>query len=131
MAKAVKATTKKKKQKNVAPKILVHVSASFNNTIVTTATYEGDTISSSSCGSIGFKGSKKSTAYASTKAGEDAAAKAIARGAKEAEVYVKGIGIGRQAAIKGIRAAGLKITLLSDRTPVPHGGCKPRRKPAK
>jgi small subunit ribosomal protein S11 len=80
---------------------------------------------------VGFKGSKKSTAYAATRAGEEASAKAFERGAREAEVVVSGIGIGRQAAVKGVRAAGLKITSMADHTPIPHGGTKPRRKPKK
>ncbi len=126
-----KVQTKKKKKKSAPPKILIHVKATYNNTIVSTSDYEGNVISSSSCGAVGFKGSKKSTAYASTRAGEDAASKARDLGAREAEVVVTGIGVGRQAAIKGIRSAGIKITLLSDHTPIPHGGCKPRRQPKK
>ncbi|MDQ6984715.1 MAG: 30S ribosomal protein S11 [Candidatus Dojkabacteria bacterium] len=128
---AKKAGGKKKTKKSIPPKVLMYVKATYNNTIVSAATYDGSIIATSSCGAIGFKGSRKSTAYASTKTGEDAAMKAIDQGAKEAEVVVKGVGIGRQAAIKGIRQAGLKITLLTDKTPVPHGGCKSRRKPKK
>lgn len=130
--KAQKSTTGKKNKKQVSsPRVLVIVNASYNNTLVTVTDYDGNAITSSSCGAIGFKGSKKSTAYAATKAGEDAAAKAITMGAKESEVQIKGIGIGRQAAVKGIRAAGLRITSLSDKTGIPHGGCKPRRMPKK
>ncbi|MCA9380880.1 30S ribosomal protein S11 [Candidatus Dojkabacteria bacterium] len=124
-----KTTTKKKKKKTAPTKVLVRINASYNNTLVTVTDYNGNTISASSCGAIGFKGSKKSTAYAATKAGEDASAKALELGAQEAEVIVKGIGIGRQAAVKGVRSAGLKITSLADFTPIPHGGCKPRRAP--
>ncbi len=122
---------KKKKKKSVSPRVLVKVWATYNNTIVSVTDYEGNVISTSSCGSVGFKGSKKSTAYAATRAGEEASKKAMDVGAKEAEVIVSGIGIGRQAAIKGIRAAGIRITSLADHTPVPHGGCKPRRMPKK
>lgn len=128
-----KQQTKMKKKKKVAapPKIMMYVTATYNNTIVSATDYSGNVLSSSSCGRLGFAGSKKSTAYAATRAGEDAATKVKELGAKEAEVVIKGIGVGRQAAIKGIRAAGIKITLLSDHTSVPHGGCKPRRAPKK
>lgn len=135
MAKATKQTktkvTPKKKKKTCSAKVLAKINASYNNTIVSITEYDGSVISVSSCGAIGFTGSKKSTAYAATKAGEDASAKARDMGAREVEVVVKGIGIGRQAAVKGIRSAGLKITSLSDKTPIPHGGCKPRRMPKK
>jgi small subunit ribosomal protein S11 len=129
----VKATkvVKKKKLKLTSPKVLVNIRSTYNNTIVSVCDYEGNVISQSSCGKVGFIGSKKSTAYAATKAGEDASTKAVTAGAKEAEVVIRGIGIGRQAAVKGIRSGGLRITLLTDKTPVPHGGCKPRRAPKK
>ena len=123
--------TVKRKRKNCSPKVLVKIKASYNNTIVSITEYDGSVVASSSCGALGFSGSKKSTAYAATKAGEDASSKAVNIGAKEAEIIVTGIGIGRQAAVKGIRSTGLKITSLADHTPVPHGGCKPRRKPSK
>lgn len=122
---------KKKKVKVTVPNVLVKINSTYNNTIVSVTDYSGNVISYSSCGLIGFKGSKKSTAYAATKAGEDAAGKAVAAGAREAEVVIKGVGIGRQAAVKGIRAGGLRITSLHDKTPVPHGGTKPRKKPKK
>lgn len=132
MAKAKTSTTTAKKKKKVAPsKVLVRVRATYNNTLVSVTDHQGNVISNSSCGAIGFKGSKKSTAYAATKAGEEASLKAASMGAKEAEVIVNGVGIGRQAAVKGVRQAGLKITSLADYTPVPHGGCKPRRRPKK
>lgn len=124
-------TTKKRKKKTCSNKVLARINASYNNTIVSITEYNGDVVSISSCGSIGFTGSKKSTAYAATRAGEEASAKARDMGAREVEVVVKGIGIGRQAAVKGIRSAGLKITSLSDKTAIPHGGCKPRRMPKK
>ncbi len=126
-----KSTVKTKKKKSISPKVLVQVTATYNNTIVAVCDYEGNVITIASPGSVGFKGSKKSTAYAATLAGEEASRKAIERGAREAEVVVKGIGIGRQAAVKGVRAAGLKITSMADHTAIPHGGCKPRRKPSK
>lgn len=126
-----KKEVKKKKRKVVSPKVRVVVSSSFNNTIVAVTDYSGEVISTSSAGVVGFSGSRKSTAYAATKAGEDAARKAMKLGAQEAVVVVKGMGEGRQAAVKGVRAAGLRITLLSDFTPIPHGGVKPRRMPKK
>ncbi|RMD76731.1 30S ribosomal protein S11 [Candidatus Dojkabacteria bacterium] len=122
---------RKRKVTLSSPKVLFRVRANYNNTIVTVTDLEGNTICSSSCGIVGFKGSKKSTAYASTQAGLDAAVKAISKGAKEADVIVNGVGIGRQAAIRGIRDGGMKITSLLDVTPIPHGGCKPRKKPKK
>lgn len=131
MAKKVASKKDKKKKKVVSSKVLVIVNASYNNTLVSITDYNGNVVASSSCGAIGFKGSKKSTAYAATKAGQDAAEKAIAIGAKESEIVVKGVGIGRQAAVKGVRQAGLRITALADHTGVPHGGCKPRRMPKK
>ena len=136
MAKAQKPTTKttekkKKKLKLASPKVLATINSTYNNTIVSITDYSGNVIAQSSCGKVGFAGSKKSTPYAATKAGEDAAIKAIEVGAREAEVIINGIGVGRQAAVKGIRTAGLRITLLADRTSVPHGGCKPRKVPKK
>ncbi len=126
----VKAAVKKKKKLNI-PNILIKVTATYNNTIACATDYNGEVIAASSCGLLGFSGSKKSTVYAATRVGEDVAQKAMQKGAREAEVVVKGIGIGRQATVKGIRQAGLKITSLSDKTAVPHGGVKQRRKPAK
>ncbi len=129
--KKVEKVVKKKKAKVSVPKVLVRVNSTYNNTIISVTDYAGNVISYSSCGLVGFKGSKKSTAYAATKAGEDAALKAIQLGARESEVIVDGVGIGRQAAVKGVRTAGLRITALIDKTPVPHGGTKPRKKPKK
>lgn len=129
--KVIDKTPKKKKKIVVAPKVLVKITATFNNTIVSVTDYDGNVVASSSCGANGFKGSKKSTAYAATRTGEEASKKAFDQGAREAEVIVKGIGIGRQAAIKGVRSGGLRITSLADHTAVPHGGCKPRRRPKK
>src|SRR5688572_71114 len=102
----VKKVTVKKKKNAAPPKVLMHIKATYNNTIVSATDYNGNLLSISSCGAMGFAGSKKSTAYASTRAGEDAAQKAMDQGAREAEVIVKGVGVGRQAAIKGIRQAG-------------------------
>lgn len=138
MAKATTNTTKakvevkkKKKLKLTSQKVLAKIRSTYNNTIVSITDYSGNVISQSSSGKVGFSGSKKSTPYASTKAGEDAAIKAVEAGAREAEVIIKGIGVGRQAAVKGLRIAGLRVTLLADHTAVPHGGCKPRKMPKK
>jgi small subunit ribosomal protein S11 len=122
---------KKKKLRLTSPKVRVVINSSYNNTIVAITDYTGNVVSTSSGGTVGFSGSRKSTGFAATKAGEDAARKAMKVGALEAIVVVKGIGEGRQSAVKGIRAAGLRITSLSDFTPLPHGGCRPRRMPKK
>lgn len=133
---ATKSTTAKKaevkkKKKVTTPKVKVLVHASYNNTIVSITDYTGNVVASSSGGSVGFTGSRKSTAYAATRAGQDAASKALKIGAQEAVVIVTGIGEGRNAAVKGVRSAGLKITSLSDHTPIAHGGVKPRKMPKK
>lgn len=130
-AKPVKKVETKKKRKTVAAKVKVVVSSSYNNTIVSITDYAGNVIATSSGGSVGFTGTRKSTAYAATRAGQDAAGKALKLGAQEAIVVIKGIGEGRNAAVKGVRAAGLKITSMSDYTSIPHGGCKPRKLPKK
>jgi len=122
---------KKKKIKKSVQKAVVKIRSGYNNTIVTISDYEGNALAQSSGGAVGFKGSKKSTAFAATKAAEDAVAKVSKYGVKEAIVIVSGMGMGRQAAVKGIRSAGLKITSLSDYTPVPHGGTTPRKMPKK
>jgi len=129
--KPVKVEKKKKKIKITSPKVMVNITSTYNNTLISVTDYLGNVLSASSCGKVGFSGSKKSTAYAATKAGEDAANKAVTLGAREAEVVIRGIGIGRQAAVKGIRSGGLRITTLSDKTPIPHGGCKSRKTPKK
>lgn len=126
--KAATTETKKKVKKNV-PKVNVFVKSSYNNTIITITDLEGQVLGWSSPGVIGYKGSKKSTAYAATKAAEDLVAKCMKYGISEATVMVKGSGMGRQAAVKGLRSAGLKIRSLMDVTPIPHGGCTPRKKP--
>jgi small subunit ribosomal protein S11 len=126
-----KTETVKKKKKVVTPKVKVVVNSSYNNTIVSITDYAGSVIATSSGGSVGFTGTRKSTAYAATRAGQDAAGKAVKLGAQEAIVIIKGIGEGRNAAVKGVRAAGLRITSMSDYTPIPHGGCKPRKLPKK
>ena len=122
---------KKPKKGEQVSKVMIFVKSTYNNTMISISDLEGNVLSWSSPGVIGYTGSRKSTAYAATKAAEDAVEKAAKFGIKEAQVFVKGAGMGRQAAVKGIRSAGLKITQLSDHTPIPHGGVRPRKLPRK
>jgi small subunit ribosomal protein S11 len=126
--KAALAKTKKKVKLQVL-KGIVYVNSSYNNTMISITDYNGNALSWSSPGVVGFSGSRKSTAYAATKAAEDAVEKANKYSLKEAIVIVKGVGMGRQAAVKGLRTAGLKITSISDHTPIPHGGVRPKKHP--
>ncbi len=107
---------------------IVHVLATFNNTIVTITDRQGNAIVWASCGSVGFTGSKKSTPFAAQMTASDAAKKAIEHGLKDVEVFVKGPGSGREAAIRAIQAAGLRISAIKDVTPIPHNGCRPPKK---
>ncbi len=120
-----------KKQKKVRKNIyraIVHVKASFNNTLITITDVNGETLSWASAGTIGFKGSRKSTPFAATRAAEEAANKAKKVGVHEVEVRVRGAGSGRESAVTALQAAGLKITAIEDHTPIPHNGCRPRKK---
>ncbi|MEA3357438.1 MAG: 30S ribosomal protein S11 [Patescibacteria group bacterium] len=121
----------RKKQKKKVPSCHVYIEATFNNTMITITDPEGNVLVSSSPGVVGFSGTKKSTAFAATKAAENAVVKAKKYGIREAKIYIKGAGSGRNAAVKGLDASGLRITLLSDITPLPHNGCRPRKKPRK
>ena len=107
---------------------IAHILASFNNTIVTITDREGNTLTWASTGSAGFKGSKKSTPFAAGIAAESAAKKALERGVKEVEVFVKGPGAGRESAIRSIQAAGLSVKSIRDVTPIPHNGCRPEKR---
>lgn len=118
---------KGKERKNVANGI-AHIHASFNNTIVTITDTAGNVITWSSSGSKGFKGSRKSTPFASQLAAETAAKKAMENGMRQVEVYVKGPGTGRESAIRSIQAAGLEIVAIKDVTPIPHNGCRPPKR---
>ena len=129
--KPAKETVIRKKARRTVPEVLVTVKANFNNTIVTIADENGEVLATSSPGMIGYSGARKSTAYAATRAAEDAVLKAQKYGIREGKVYIKGPGPGRNSAVKGLSAAGLKITLLSDITPLPHNGCRPRKLPRK
>ncbi len=121
------ARAKKKKSKNVV-KAVAHVQSTFNNTIITIADVNGDTLCWDSAGTIGYKGSRKSTPFAAQKAAEKCAEKAAKFGVKELEVKVKGPGAGRESAIRALQSVGLTITLIKDVTPVPHNGCRPPKK---
>ncbi|MDL1955980.1 MAG: 30S ribosomal protein S11 [Candidatus Desulfofervidus auxilii] len=118
----------RKKEKKIVEEGIAHIQATFNNTIVTITDKQGNTIVWSSAGVKGFKGSRKGTPFAAQVAAEDAAKKAIEHGMKRVEVYVKGPGAGREPAIRAIQAAGLKITLIKDVTPIPHNGCRPPKR---
>ncbi len=122
-AKVIKA----KKSKNVTHGI-VHIRATFNNTLVTITDMQGNPISWFSAGRAGFKGSRKSTSYAATQVAQRAARDAMAHGLKEVEVRIKGPGSGRESAIRGLQAVGLDITTIKDVTPVPHNGCRPKKR---
>ncbi len=118
---------KGKEKKNIAVGV-AHIHASFNNTIVTITDPAGNVITWSSAGNQGFKGSRKSTPFASQLAAEAAAKRAMEHGMKQVEVYVKGPGAGRESAIRAIAAAGLEITAIKDVTPIPHNGCRPPKR---
>ena len=121
------ARVKKRERKNITSGV-AHVNASFNNTIVTIADLEGNTISWSSAGTMGFKGSRKSTPYAAQMAAEDAGRKAIEHGVKTLEVNVAGPGSGRESALRALQAVGFTITTIRDVTPIPHNGCRPPKR---
>ncbi|OPY69011.1 MAG: 30S ribosomal protein S11 [Syntrophorhabdaceae bacterium PtaU1.Bin034] len=123
----VRKTGKKKIKKNI-PVGEVHIQSSFNNTIITIADPQGNVVSWSSGGIAGFKGSRKSTPFAAQLAAENAARKAIEQGMKTVDVYIKGPGAGREAALRAIQSAGLKIHLIKDVTPIPHNGCRPPKR---
>ncbi len=123
-----KVTRKKVAKKNIA-KGIVHIAATFNNTMITVTDEMGNTIAWSSAGGLGFKGSKKSTPYAAQQAVEDAMAKAMEHGIKEVGIKVQGPGSGRETAVKSVGAIeGLKVTFFKDVTPLPHNGCRPPKR---
>ncbi len=118
---------KRKVKKNI-PVGIVHVQATFNNTIITITDASGGVIAWASAGAKGFKGSRKSTPFAAQVAAGDAAAKAMEHGVRQVSVMVKGPGSGRESALRAIGAAGLKVTLIKDVTPIPHNGCRPPKR---
>ena len=119
--------TRKKAKKNIASGV-VHLHATFNNTIVTITDRGGATLSWASAGSSGFKGSRKSTPFAAQLAAESAARKAMEHGLREVDVWVKGPGSGREAAVRALQACGLEIRMIRDVTPIPHNGCRPPKR---
>jgi len=118
---------KRRVRRNV-PKGIAHVSATFNNTIVTISDMNGQVLCWASAGTIGYKGSRKSTPFAAQRAAEAAAEKALKLGMKEVEIRVKGPGSGRESAITALQSAGLSVSSIQDVTPLPHNGCRPRKK---
>ena len=124
---AAKKVTKKHVKKNVGHG-QAHIQSSFNNTIVTLTDAEGNALSWASAGGLGFRGSKKSTPFAAQMAAETAAKAAMEHGLKTVEVFVKGPGAGREAAIRALQAAGLEVSMIKDVTPIPHNGCRPPKR---
>ena len=127
MAKNVKKVTKKRVKKNVE-RGQAHIQASFNNTIVPLTDAEGNALSWASAGGLGFRGSRKSTPYAAQMAAETATKAALVHGLKYVDVFVKGPGSGREAAIRALNATGLEVVSITDVTPVPHNGCRPPKR---
>jgi small subunit ribosomal protein S11 len=120
--------TKKKKEKKNIPKGVAHIQSTFNNTIITISDFDGNVVAWSSAGTQGFKGSRKSTPFAAQLAAEDAARKAMEHGMRAVDVFIKGPGAGREAALRALQATGFRITLIKDVTPIPHNGCRPPKR---
>ncbi|MFO7838116.1 MAG: 30S ribosomal protein S11 [Desulfosalsimonadaceae bacterium] len=127
MAKVKRTRTKKKVKKNIESGV-VHIQSTFNNTIITITDPNGNVVSWSTAGMNGFKGSRKSTPFAAQLASEDAAKKAREHGMRNVEVYVKGPGPGRESALKALQGVGFTVVMIKDVTPVPHNGCKPKKR---
>ncbi|ABQ89567.1 MULTISPECIES: 30S ribosomal protein S11 [unclassified Roseiflexus] len=127
-AAATKRQRGKRREKKNVPRGQAHIQSTFNNTIVTITDPAGNVICWSSAGQNGFKGSRKSTPYAAQVAAENAARKAMENGMRQVEVFVKGPGAGREAAIRSLQAAGLQVTAITDVTPIPHNGCRPPKR---
>ncbi|MFP4144523.1 MAG: 30S ribosomal protein S11 [Phycisphaeraceae bacterium] len=119
---------KSKKVRRGVTRGIAHIKATFNNTTVTITDVNGETLCWGSAGAVGFKGSRKSTPFAATRAAEEAAAKARKMGVQEVEVRVRGAGSGRESAVTALQSAGIKVTAIEDHTPIPHNGCRPRKK---
>ena len=128
MANATKKVVKKRRERKNVEKGAAHICSTFNNTLITITDVQGNTISWASAGELGFKGSRKSTPFAAQTAAEAAAKAAMEHGMKTVEVYVRGPGSGREAAIRALQTAGLDITLIKDVTPIPHNGCRPPKR---
>lgn len=128
MAKATKRVVKKRRDRKHVEKGAAHIRSSFNNTMVTITDINGNALSWASSGGLGFRGSKKSTPFAAQSAAETAAKAAMEYGLKTVEVYVKGPGQGREAAIRALQSAGLEVNMIKDVTPIPHNGCRPPKR---
>jgi small subunit ribosomal protein S11 len=127
MARAQSRTKKKREKKNI-PVGVAHIKATFNNTLVTITDPMGNVVSWSSAGTQGFKGSRKGTPFAAQLAAQDAARKAMDHGMRNVDVFVKGPGAGREAALRALQAAGLSVNLIRDVSPIPHNGCRPPKR---
>ena len=128
MAAPKKKVSRRRREKKNIEKGQAHIRSSFNNTIVTITDMQGNALSQSSSGAMGFRGSRKSTPFAAQVASETAARAAMEHGLKFVEVFVKGPGSGREAAIRALQTAGLEVTLIKDVTPIPHNGCRPPKR---
>ena len=126
--KGKKVVTRRRREKKNIERGAAHIQSSFNNTIVTISDMQGNVISWASAGGLGFRGSRKSTPYAAQSAAETAAKAAMEHGLKTVEVYVKGPGSGREAAIRALQSAGLEVSMIKDVTPIPHNGCRPPKR---
>jgi small subunit ribosomal protein S11 len=125
---AKKRTRARRRERRIVPAGRAYIQSTFNNTLVTLTDPEGNVISWGSSGTAGFKGSRKGTPYAAQLAAQDAARKGIAQGLRQVDVFVKGPGSGREAAIRALQSSGLNITSIRDVTPIPHNGCRPPKK---
>ena len=128
MAKQPTQTRIRRKEKKNVTNAVAHVNSSFNNTVVTITDIQGNAISWSSSGALGFKGSKKNTPFAAAQAAEKAAEEALSRGLVNVEVRIKGPGNGRESAVRALKSSGLNVTTIMDVTPIPHNGCRPPKK---
>tara|TARA_B100001115_G_C15474193_1_gene223722 strand:+ start:65 stop:460 length:396 start_codon:yes stop_codon:yes gene_type:complete len=128
MAKQPSQTKVKKKEKKNISNAIAHVNSSFNNTLITITDYQGNTIAWSSSGSMGFKGSRKSTPYAAQLAAEDAGKKASEHGVKIVDIEVQGPGSGRESALRALQVVGFQVNSIRDVTPIPHNGCRPKKR---
>lgn len=127
-AKKVKTSRVRRKERKNIERGQAHIQSTFNNTMVTLTDLQGNVLSWASAGQLGFRGSRKSTPFAAQQAAEEAAAKAMEHGLKSVEVFVKGPGSGREAAIRSLQAAGLEVNMIKDVTPIPHNGCRPPKR---
>lgn len=128
-AAATRRTTTRRRERKSVPRGRAYVTSTFNNTIITLTDPNGNVLSWGSGGTAGFKGSRKSTPYAAQIAAEGAAARAVEHGLREIEVFVKGPGAGREAAVRALQSSGVRVLSIRDVTPIPHNGCRPRRRP--